>query len=219
MKNIIRAIICLSAIVIWQTAQTDDFINSKPLLKDSVPTNPGLETITPLLNFRDTDSDGYPDKVVIAYKVWAAGTYTKLFTTVARPVALPKPACNNPIEIDKDEEIRFLKETGGRTHMLLQLSVYCTESGTFMEREASKSIVYSAQVSKSPAAGGTSWLKAWNKEAMSFDMVDWDNDSQKEIILTLVVDQASSADARVIAINQPDGVIKADNKYRIVNEF
>jgi len=69
MKNITRILICLSVFAGWGTATSGDFVNSKPLLKDSVSTNPGLEVISPLMNFRDTNLDGYPDRVVFAYNV------------------------------------------------------------------------------------------------------------------------------------------------------
>jgi len=223
MKKIFRTIICLSTIAVWQSAQSsdNDFVNWKPLLKDSVAGNPGLESIIPLINETDTDSDGVPNKVALAFNVWAAGTSTWLFKTEKRVVALPLVPCADPdlVSIDAEDVIKFTNETGGRTNMIFAVNVHCEESGTGEGKDAYKTIVYSADVTKSPGEGGDSWIKSWNKEALSFNLLDWDEDSQKEIILTLIIDSETSSDARVMIFNQSDGTKEADNKYRISNEY
>jgi len=198
--------------------QSGDLLNWKPLLKDSVPGNPGLESITPLINETDKDSDGVPDKVALAFNVWTVGTNTWLFKTEKRVVVLPQP-CIDPVSSETDVDVKFLDETGSRSHMIFTIRMFCTESGTLVEKAAYKTIVYSADVSKSPSDGGDSWIKFWDKEAESFDLLDWDNDSQKEIVLTLAIDSETSSDARVMIFDQSDGTKEADNRYRTENEF
>ena len=204
--------------LITPTKRSVELLNWKPLLKDSVPGNPGLESIIPLINLTDADADGVNEKVVLAYNVWAVGTNTKLFKTVKRRIDLTVP-CMDPVSGDSDVELKFLDETGSRSHMIFTVGIFCTESGTLVEKTAYKTIVYSADVSRSPGEGGDSWVKSWNKEALSFDLVDWDDDAQKEIILTLLVEQDTSEDIRVIALDPSNGTKEADNKYRIANEF
>ncbi len=85
-------------------------------------------------------------------------------------------------------------------------------------------MVYSADVSKSPAAGGDSWIKSWTAEAVSFNLLDWDTDGNKEIIVTLDYyregdgESGGSDDVRVIILDQSDGTVEADTRYRVVNE-
>ena len=221
-RTIVGALIALVAtLFIWHPAQSDYFINFKPLLKDSVPTNPGLETITPLINTLDTNMDGYPEKVDLAYNVRAAGTNAKLFQTVKRRVDVPPIPCTDPLTglTRLDIEQKYTREGGDRTNMLVAFEVGCFDNSTNRSTMAYRTVVYSADVSMSPAAGGDSWVKSFDREAMSFDMLDWDNDTEKEIILTLFVDHDTSTDLRVLMFNKDNGTKEADNKYRIGNEL
>ena len=218
MRTILNAIVFLTVIGGWQLAHADDFVNWKPLIKETVATSPDLESITPLINFIDTNASGYADRVKLSFNVWDAGTNSKLFKTNVMAVDLPNHACTSPAWVDVDFEVKFTNETGLRSNMGLIVNVACEESGTFEEKETYKTIVYSADVSQSPAGGGTAWLKAWDRDAMAFNNLDWDNDTFKEIIVTLVFDEVDTIDARVMILNQVTGAVEAANRYTIVDK-
>jgi hypothetical protein len=111
--------------------------------------------------------------------------------------------------------IKFTNETGGRSNAVVVFNVWCTED-TFEEKEVYKTVVYSADVTQSPVAGGDSWRQVWNSDAVSFNNLDWDGDTVKEIILNLADDQASSTTIRTIVMTQLDGTIVADTNYRFL---
>lgn len=222
MKKFLSAVICLSTVVAWQPAQSGSFINWQPLLKEVVGTNTGLESIAPLFLFKDTNQDGVEDELYINFHVWSttATTPTKLFKTKLRGVNLPALPCTNPIasSVDTDFDVKFTNETGGRSNVLVLFVMECSESGTFEFKEAIKTIVYSADVTKAPGAGGTSWLKAWNEDTLAFNNLDWDNDASKEIILTLVLEDPATGDedTRLIILQQSDGAVEFSARYPIV---
>ncbi len=82
---------------------------------------------------------------------------------------------------------------------------------------AYKTVVYSADVTRSPAAGGDSWKQVWNADAVSFDSLDLNNDTAKEIMLNLAFDQANSANIRTIILRQSDGSVVADTSYQMID--
>ena len=53
---------------------------------------------------------------------------------------------------------------------------------------------------------------------MAFNNLDWDNDTFKEIIVTLVFDEVATIDARVMILNQATGAVEAANRYTIVDK-
>jgi hypothetical protein len=222
MKKFLSAVICLSTILAWQPAQSGSFINWQPLLKDVVATNPGFESIAPFFIFKDRDQDGDEDELYINFHVWStsAATPTKLFKTQQRGVLLPAPPCSSPIanSVNSDFDVKFTNETGGRSNVVVLFIIECTESGTFDLKEAIKTIVYSADVTKAPSGGGTSWLKAWNEDTLAFNNLDWDTDGSKEIILTLVVEDPATGneDTRLIILQQSDGTVEYSARYPIV---
>lgn len=218
MKKFLSAVICLSTILAWQPAQSGSFINWQPLLKEVVATSLGIESIAPFFLFKDVDQDGDEDQLYISFSVWSTSTSTKLFKTQLRGVNLPALPCTNPVSFDTDFDVKFTNETGGRSNVVVLFIMECTESGTFEFKEAIKTIVYSADVTKAPGAGGTSWLKTWNEDTIAFNNLDWDGDNAKEIILTLAIEDPATGeeDVRVIILQQSDGAVEYSARYPIV---
>jgi hypothetical protein len=198
-------------------AEFGDFIDWNPLIKDSVAGSPGLETIVPRIVLKDSNTDGVEDQAFLSFDVWAGGTRNLLFRTKQRGVNLPALPCTSPVNSDVDFDIKFTNETGTRSNAVVLFNVSCAESGTFEEKETFKAVVYSADVTQSPTAGGTSWRQAWSADAVSFDNLDWDNDTKKEIILNLLNDQAGNTSIRTIMLQQSDGTVEADTTYKLVD--
>jgi len=202
---------CASAVV-----SADEFAYVEPLFKDLAPGAPGGEiTITPLLNWVDTDADGYPDKLKMAFNVWTAGTNTKLLQTVKQTVTPPPLPCTLPLWVDDDLGIKFMGATSAsRVHMVLSANVECEETGTGEIKFADKAIWYSADV----ASTGASYAMAWKDwEVLGTNGVDWDGDGTKELQLILDKENAAgdTAKGRVIYMSFSDGTIEADNIYDI----
>jgi hypothetical protein len=217
MKKFLSAAICLSTLLAWQPAQSGSFINWQPLIKEVVATSPGIELIAPLFLFRDVDQDGVEDALFVSFTVWDLATNTKLFKTQQRGVNLPALPCTNPASFDTDFDVKFTNETGGRSNVVVLFVMDCIETGTLEFKEAIKTIVYSADVTKAPGAGAdVAWLKAWNEDSIAFNNLDWDNDGQKEIILTLVVENTNGAeDALTIILTQVNGAVEATARHPI----
>jgi hypothetical protein len=195
----------------------DNLINWKPLIQDSVEGSPGLEEIIPRVTLKDSNTDGIVDQAFMSFDVWTVGTRNLLFRTRQRGVNLPVMPCNSPVDFDTDLSVKFTNETGGRSNVVVLFRISCVESGAIVEKMAYKTVVYSADVTRSPAAGGDSWKQVWNADAVSFDNIDWDNDTVNEIILNLAFDQANSANIRTIILRQSDGSVVADTSYKMID--
>jgi hypothetical protein len=209
----IACLICASAAV-----SADEFAYVLPLFKD-LSASPGDElTITPVLSWRDTDADNYPNKLIVKFNVWDAGTNTKatpVGQTDRRELFLPALPCLSPIDWDEDIRIKWMGSSSpSRVHMLIEYAAECQESVTFESFETFKTFIYSADV----ASTGLSYARAWKDwEVAGSNGVDWDNDGTKEMQLILAKENAAGDQSkfRVIYMNFADGIDEADNVYTI----
>ncbi len=197
--------------------QFDKFINWKPLIKDSVAGSPGLEEIVLRVTLKDSNANGVADQAFISFDVWTAGTKNLLFTTRQKGVNLPVLPCTKPVDFDTDISVKFTNETDGMSNAVVLFKMSCVNSSAIKEKEAYKTVVYSADVTRSPAAGGDSWKQAWNGNVVSFDNLDWDNDTVEEIILNLASGQANGTGIRTIILRQSDGTVEADTSYEMID--
>jgi hypothetical protein len=201
--------VCASA-----TANSGEFAFVKPLFKDLTPGSPGDElTITPLLNWVDTDANSYPDKLKLAFNVWDAGTNTSILQTDKITVTPPPLPCTNPAYIDDDLGIKFMGASAPSTvHMILGVEIRCEETGTGQFSENYKAIWYSANI-----VTGSSYVKVWKDwEVFGTNDVDWDDDGNNELQLLLEKENAAGDTAKVRVVYMTyGGTVEADNTYDV----
>jgi hypothetical protein len=194
------------------SVQADSFLNVEPLLKIG-PAGERL-LITPLFQNIDDTGDDVPDRLLVKFKVYTAGTKTMLVSTVGRSTTYPDVPCSDPVSPDKDIDIRFGgDDSAHRVHAFVLLKTKCQESGTDELKEAYKTMVYSANVTGT----GDSWARVYNSwELQGTGREDWDDDATFENMMVLARDNPDgSTTGRVIFTNMSDGTVEADNSYLI----
>lgn len=189
-------------------AQVTSIVDLSPLYKDTVANSPGIEMIHPYLDFVDDDTDGVMDSLIVRFDVYPADSSSRLFGTTIRKVDFPVP-CVNPDDFSWAEvtSIRFLGTDASRSHLAIGLAGGCYETDPpFDYKEGYRTFVYSAAVDGS---SGPVWVKTYNLEMMSFESVDVDGDTTKEVVLGLVINLANLPDdasnLRSIALEGADG--------------
>lgn len=189
------------------------------LAREVVAASPGVETIIPYFNPRDSTADGYPDRFYFRFRVYAGGTLTLLHSSVTKSVAVAAPPCTTPVNNDFGFEPKFLGEIGStRAHAAISLSMNCNESGTGEQKESFQTFVYSADLS---SAAGTVWTYAVNREVLSFDVVDVTGDDINEIMLTTIypvdpLNQDAGENIVVRFMNATTGALVSEKTYPVV---
>jgi hypothetical protein len=189
-------------------AQVTSLVDLSPLYKEAVASSPGIEMIHPYLNFVDDDTDGVMDSLIVRFDVYPADSSSRLFGTTNRKVDFPTP-CVNPDDFNWAEvtSIKFLDTDAARSHLAIGLAGGCFEADPpYDYKEGYRTFVYSAAVDGS---SGPVWVKTYNLEMMSFESVDVDGDTTKEVVLGLLINRANLPDdasnLRSIALEATDG--------------
>jgi hypothetical protein len=212
----VACFLCVSA-----AAKTDDFANVRPLFFPvSWPKWEGI-SITPLLRWVDTDTDGYPDKVKMAFNVWSAGTNAGTAhgfgdQTTKRTATTPVLPCTNPTWFDHDYKVAYLSGSVS-VYMLLSLKGTCGEIGG-ETKVAHKTVLYDGYFGSS----GSNFIRTWN----GWEVIGarqhagppyCSTDCEFQLILRKNNASGDGSKMRVLFIqhshNGVSGPVKADNTY------
>ena len=191
-----------------------ELVNLKPLVKDAIASNPGMEVIVPVIEEFDDNADFYPDRITVKFRVYAAGTLQKLLTTPQRRFNPPANPCQNPSFTDWDWEADFIGEDNISTGISLVFEVECSESGGGFE-EGYGTFVYVANTGTT----GSGWAKTWSREAAAFDLVDWDDDGTLEVMVVLAHEVGNTETLRYVFLRKGNGVVESDRSYTAVKTF
>jgi hypothetical protein len=214
LNKILPILACLALPFAFSSAGADEFIDTKPLLKDAVAGSQGLEFVAPLFVEIDNDQDFYPDKITAKFKVYTAGSTNRLFNTPQKAFNPPaQPSCANAFYDDWDWLPTFFGENNTHTGVGIQFIAECENNNTF--KEVSGAFVYVADT----RVAGSAWAKTWNQELLSVAFVDWDDDQQDEVMVVLGVLTNSAFKSRVIFIDKLTGVVESDKKYPLLETF
>jgi hypothetical protein len=193
------------------TALADGGINTKPLLKESVAGNAGLELVMPSI-VETVNQNEYPTKITTKFKVYAAGTTNKLFTTPQRKFTPPAHPCASPVWDDWDWDVTFIGEDNSHTGMAINFYVECeTAGGQF--KEASATYLYMADTSQA----GSAWAEQYSRNLISVNLLDWDDDQQDEVHLIVSNEDDTTETAKVIFLDKLTGDQESSKSYAIVN--
>ena len=203
------------AMLSLNSAGAGELISTKPLLKDAVASNPGNEIIMPVLGEFDDNGDDYADRLTFKFKVFGAGTTTKLLTTPQKKFVTPQSPCTNPQFNDWDWDLEFFGEDGSHTGMILSFFVECHDNADGFFKEDYGTFVYVADTTQA----GSAWGKSYGPEAVSADFVDWDNDGNNEVKIVLVTEGDTDEKLRVIFLKKGSGAVESDKKYTILQTW
>lgn len=208
LRKLLPILVCSALPFAINTAAAEQFINTEPLLKEVVAASPGLELIIPSIIETDTNADEYPEKITTKFKVFRAGSNSKLFTTPQRKFTPPAIPCNNIVWMDWDWELDFIGEDNTHTAMAMAFYVECQQpNGVY--KEAAKAYIYVADTTQA----GSGWAKSWPKDLLSVDFVDWDNDQQEEVKVVLITESSGGEKIRVIFLDKMTGNVESDKSY------
>jgi len=193
------------------SASAEELLNTKPLLKEAVAANPGLELIMPSAVESITPS-GYQEELKMKFKVYAAGTLNLLFATPQKKFTPPPVPCNNPHVVDLDWDVGFAGEDNSYTAIGVSFYVECQElNGTW--KEDAGAFVYVADTSQS----GSAWAKSWNAQLISLNILDWDDDQQDEVQVVLGSETNSQEKMKILFIDKMTGDVESQKSYTYLN--
>lgn len=193
------------------SAVASELLNTKSFLKDVVAASPGMELIMPLIVVSHIDGDEHEDKFTTKFNVYPAGTDTKLFATPERRFIPPATPCAVPTFPETDWHVEFFGENNTHTGLGLTFEAECVENGGEY-KAAFGAYVYVADTTQA----GSSWAKSWNRDLISVDFVDWDDDQQDEVKVVLAIDTEVNTMLRVIILDKLTGAIESSKKYKAV---
>lgn len=184
-------------------ASADAFLDLAPSLINS-------NLVMPLFTNTDTDMDGNPDKLSMRFKVYTAGSTSRLVSTKPRTTAYPAAPCTSATSKTSEYSKRYAGLDGkARRFMILDMVTTCTESGSGEEKAAHRAVLYSANTGT-----GASWIKTWNSWGVKgAGSVDWDSDGTQEVQLFLYKGNSG----RMLFVRMSDGTVEADNTYKIAS--
>ena len=206
----------VASILACSNVLADEFLDTKSLLKDVVASNAGTELIVPFFKEVDNNGDDYPDKIAFNFKVYDAGTTSKLFATTKKQFVPPANPCANPSFLDWDWDASFVGEGDDYTGAVISFYVECFDSVQNDYFEEYKTFLYMADTSSS---SGTVWSKIFAWETLSVDIVNWDADGADEVQLFMVQEADTSERGRVVFFNKTTGVKESDKQYQIGSFF
>lgn len=164
-----------------QTTGADDF-SQIMTVGGLVLSNPGTEMAVPFLAEQDTNGDGMVDQIHLRMCVKDAMTGEQIHDTQELEFDLPSP-CTNPYGSGSKCGCKLIRMPGStRAHFARWISVTCVERSTYQVKQATRTIVYSADLSTSTP--DTVWGYASDLPPVSIDMADFDGDGFEDVILT-----------------------------------
>ena len=227
-KSLITAS-ALGLVMLGNAGAADAPRNLQPLFGEFIAANAGLEVAIPLFNFVDDfEPFGYPEKVVVSYRVYAIGSTTPLLTTPGRTILTPAipTGCTDPNLAEFDWNILFARrgaqlDSSGtpvsgstRIHLGINMELDCYDGVAQNWVWSDGSGVYSADLS----GVGTSWVKNFaGKHLLGLNGIDTNGDLvNDQVTITTISGPEGTQNATVIVVNGGTGVANSSNTYAVI---
>jgi hypothetical protein len=212
-----------------QVPDVQDFSSVVRRVRDPVDVNQvNLRIITPFW-VATRNGAGVPTSVAIRFRLYnptSATPTSVLFQSGARSFALPALPCTNAASFDDDFSLRFFGRWNGmRQTVAVNYRISCTESGSGVEKETFRTIVYSADVTQ---AGGSTWGRLYTLPLIAANALDLLNGSntlgqQDGIGETLMLTLEAATGPRIVFLNfdtgaafsNPAWTMPADRTYNV----
>lgn len=196
-------------------SSADDFINLVPLFGDFQATA-GNEIVVPNFKFSDANSDGHPEYLGVALRVYTAGTTTLLgeFPRKWFPVPALPAGCSVGGNYDNDWTVTFRRRDGAaRISVGLQIEIGCWDGVEW--KDIVNSGIYSVDVSNN--ANQPWYIKFLGLGMGGVNGVDTNGDAVNDTLLVVLAEPiAGGEDARIMTINPANGAILTNKKYELI---
>lgn len=231
MKRFIAGLLLTVAGVVPAVAQVpdiQDFSSVVRRVRDPVDVNKvNLRIVTPFW-VTTRNGAGVPTGVAIRFRLYdptSATPTTYVLQSGARSFALPALPCTNAVSFDDDFSLRFFGRWNGvRQTVAVNYRISCIESGSGVEKETYRTIVYSADVTQ---AGGSTWGRLYTLPLIAANSLDLLNGStlgqQDGIGETLMLTLEAATGPRIVFLNfdtgaafsNPGWTMPADRTYNV----